>query len=111
MKTSDTTASDVDLWVLNMSTRARSLMIGEITALTWSYKKSSAEYFAVEMIGEEGGHMSLTFLTGQPDKPDRLADVESTCFPVVDMAEAKKLAKLFLTSAGAVTDVFPYVIQ
>lgn len=111
MKASGITVSDVDAWVMNMSIRARTRMRGEITALTWAYKKSSAEYLAVEMIGEIGGDMQLTFLTGQPDKPGRLADFDSTCFSVVDMKEARQLAALFLTSAGAVTDAFPNLIN
>lgn len=103
--------SDVDSWVMHMSIRAKIQMIGEITALTWAYEKSSQEYLAVEMVGEFGGDMSLTFLTGQPDASDRLSDIESTCFEVVDMVEARKLTALFLSAAGVVSFEFPRSIN
>jgi len=94
----------VELWVTQMSDLARSKMAGQIIALVWPYRQSSSEYLAVEMLGRDGGEMSITFLTGQPVTQYSFDDLETTCFEVVDMNEALAMVDRFLGAAGATTD-------
>lgn len=88
----------VKLWAARMSALARSKMSGKITALVDVYEHASSTYLAVDMIGSESGDMSVTLLAGQQTTNYHLDDLETTCFDVVDLAQARLMADQLLRS-------------
>jgi hypothetical protein len=75
-------------------------MSGKITVLVDVYEHASSMYLAVDMIGTEGGDMTITVLTGQPATDYRLNDLEATCFDTVDLAHARFMANELLRALG-----------
>jgi hypothetical protein len=90
----------VELWAVQMSALARSKMSGRITALVDVYQHASNIYLAVDMIGSETGDMSVILLTGQLATNYSFNDLETTCFEVVDMAQARQMVGQLLHTLG-----------
>lgn len=86
----------VELWAAQMSALARSKMSGKITALVDVYEHASSTYLAVDMIGSESGDMNVTLLAGQQTINYHLDDLETTCFEVVDLVQARLMADQLL---------------
>ncbi len=91
---------DVVLWAIEMAALARSRMSGKITALVDVYQHASSTYLAVDMIGSESGDMSVTLLAGQQTTNFNFNDLETTCFDVVDLAQARQMATQLLHELG-----------
>ena len=92
-------------WAYEMAQLARSTMVGQVEARVWPYRYPN-EYLSVDMLGANGGDMSVTIATGF-DKTDYcFDDLETTCFHVTDMAEALLMATMMLNELGA-TVVLP----
>jgi hypothetical protein len=76
-------------------------MAGNINATVWPYRLHRTEYLSVDMIGLDGGDMSITIATGADRIEYSFDDLERTCFDVPDMTEALTMVSRFLHAADA----------
>lgn len=92
---------EVETWASRMAELARSKMTGNISASVWPYRINSTEFLSVDMIGDCGRGMSITFETGTAEANYSFDDLETSCFEAPDMTEALTMAARFLQAAGA----------
>lgn len=87
---------EVDTWVEKMAELASQKMSGPIRAAVWPYRVGDLEFLSVDMDGEAGGWLSLTFSTGAERCDYGIDDVECP-----DLTEALVMASLFVRAVDA----------
>ena len=97
---------DVERWATELAALARADMQGQICASVWPYRdkgNSGNVYLSVDMIGAEGGDLSITF--GVSDVCSTEYDFNNlagnSCFNVPDLTEAFCLAAALLETLSA----------
>ncbi|WP_420170751.1 hypothetical protein ACN99C_26715 (plasmid) [Pseudomonas alloputida] len=90
---------DTKRWAYEMAQLARSSMKGPIEARVWPYRYPN-EYLSVDLFDGKDD-LSITIATGFDATDYSFGDLETTCFHVVDMAEALLMATLLINELGA----------
>lgn len=97
---------DVERWATELTVLAKADMKGQISASVWPYRDNGdngCEMLSVDMVGAEGGDLSITFGTGYVNSTDydfnNLAG--NTCFQVPDLTEAFSMAAVLLDKLSA----------
>jgi hypothetical protein len=97
---------DVERWAAELAVLAKADLQGRISASVWPYRDNGdkgCEMLSVDMVGSEGGDLSITFGTGYVSRTDydfnNLAG--NTCFQVPDLTEAFSLAAVLLDKLSA----------
>lgn len=87
---------EVEAWVEKMAELANQKMSGPVRAAVWPFRVGDLEFISVDMFGEAGGSMSLTFSTGAERCDYGIDDVECP-----DMTEALVMASLLVRAVEA----------
>lgn len=87
---------ELEIWVKKMAELAKQKMSGPICAAVWPYRVDELEFLSLDLNGEAGGAMSITFSTGAERCDYGVDDVECP-----DMTDALVMASLFVRAVGA----------
>lgn len=82
---------ELEGWVESMANLAKQKMSGPILAAVWPYRVGDLEFLSLDLHGENGGAMSMTFSTGAECCDYGVDDVECA-----DLTDALVMASLLV---------------
>lgn len=87
---------ELEGWVERMAELAKQKMAGSIQAAVWPYRVGDIECLALDLYGENGGAMSMTFSTGAECCDYGVDDIECA-----DLTDALVMASLLVRAVEA----------